>query len=246
MTLLNALEMRATEIWSTRSMRRACAAVVAGASLLAGCARGVHPAPPMACVAPDRATLDSIIRIESSDGSASGVVIGQNLVLTVAHALVDGKAPQALVGGRIYRTVVLAVDEANDLALLRTQTEGLKPVSIIPDALALNEQVWAVGFPQPQTSLPGAFPERWPRITTHGRFETLATDGTVFSTAPVDVGASGGGLMRCHQGEFSLAGVVSGFVVDRLGSGYVNTYDLSTAVPATYIRSFVQANGVAL
>lgn len=198
------------------------------------------------CFAPDPLTLESIIRIESGEASASGVVIGHDLVLTVAHAW-DGVQPiVAQIGGHTYPAQVLAVDRGGDLALLSTRTLGLHPLDIISDNLSQDEHVWAIGFPQLDELEVTGLPNPWPRITTQGRFEMVAVDGTVFTSARVEAGASGGGLMRCEHGEFALAGVVSGFVVNSQESRFFRTDHVSAAVPANYIRSFVKATGFAL
>lgn len=198
------------------------------------------------CFAPDALTLESIIRIESGEASASGVVIGQDLVLTVAHAW-DGVQPiVAQIGGRAHPAQVLAVDRSGDLALLSTRTLGLHPLDIISDNLSQDEHVWAIGFPQLDERELTGLPNPWPRITTQGRFEMVAVDGTVFTSARVEAGASGGGLMRCEHGEFSLAGVVSGFVVNSQESRFFRNDHISAAVPANHIRSFVEATGFAL
>lgn len=202
------------------------------AILLGGCtnvsASDVPVPSPIRCELPDSETRASIVHIKSSRGStASGVVIGKNRVLTVAHAVDRDNKFSAEIEGQRVDAQVLATDEANDLALLAVPTGNLKiiPLSNIP--LKVEEPVWALGFPLAKSQ----------RLSL-GLYQSVF-NGRLYTSTHVNSGVSGGGLLRCEDGQFALAGVVHGFVAQVRNEEYINIGD-STSVPAAVIQTFLR------
>lgn len=182
---------------------------------------------PIRCELPDTQTRASIVHIKSSRGStASGVVIGQDRVLTVAHAVDLNSKFSAEIEGKRVDAQVLATDETNDLALLAVPTGNLKiiPLSSIP--LEVEEPVWALGFPLAKSQ----------RLSL-GLYQSVY-NGRLYTSTHVNSGVSGGGLLRCEGGQFALAGVVHGFVAQVRNEEYINIGD-STSVPAAVIQTFL-------
>ncbi|MDX2486687.1 MAG: serine protease [Gammaproteobacteria bacterium] len=180
------------------------------------------------CTLPGSETMTSIVRIATSNGgNASGVVIGKDRVLTVAHAVDEGAEMMIRYSGDTHQAEVLALNIKNDLALLAADTGSLEPIMLTDGKLKRLEQVWAVGFPL-------ALEQK----LTIGLFQTI-NNGRLYTTTHVNTGNSGGGLLRCKDGAFELAGIVHGYVAYLDGGSYINIGD-STSVPATQIESFLQ------
>lgn len=191
--------------------------------LLAGCALTTS----QQCQLPDANVRSSVVRIAAPDGStASGVIIAKNRVLTVAHAVEDASSAMVEVDGQFQVATVLGTDTDNDLALLSVTTNDLVPMPVSSTMLRESEAVWAIGYPlalEQKMSL--------------GLYQNMF-NGRLYTSAHINSGSSGGGLLRCQAGNFELAGVVHGYVAQRAGSNYVNIGD-STSVPARKIQNFI-------
>ncbi|MGI9286329.1 MAG: trypsin-like peptidase domain-containing protein [Pseudomonadales bacterium] len=191
--------------------------------LLAGCAVTTT----QQCQLPDEKVRSSVVRITALDGStASGVIIAKNRVLTVAHAVEDATSAMVEVDGKFQVATVLGTDTENDLALLSVATSELAPMPVSRTLLRESEAVWAIGYPlalEQKMSL--------------GLYQNMF-NGRLYTSAHINSGSSGGGLLRCQAGNFELAGVVHGYVAQRAGTNYVNIGD-STSVPARKIKDFV-------
>lgn len=179
------------------------------------------------CELPDPATRESIVHIKASRGStASGVVIAQDRVLTVAHAVDPGSKLAVNIQGVFLEAELIAVDEANDLALLSVPTHSLKVIPISNEPLRVEEPVWALGYPLAKKL----------RLSL-GLYQSIY-NGRLYTSTHVNSGVSGGGLLRCDAGQFALAGVVHGFVAQVKNQQYINIGD-STSVPAAAIQRFL-------
>lgn len=141
-------------------------------------------------------------------GQGSGVIVGEDLVLTCAHITADRKRLGVEVFGQPEREAqVLSADEKNDLSLLRVPGLGGKEISF-GDPPILGQPVLCVGNPA-SDKLAGTVtfgivsaPQR--------EMGSLLTEGetvTVFQTdAAINGGCSGGGIFDL-QGR--LLGIVS-------------------------------------
>ncbi len=188
-----------------------------------------HAQEPVAarCELPDPATRESIVHIKASRGStASGVVIAQDRVLTVAHA-VDPNSKLAInIQGAFVEAELIAIDETTDLALLAVPTGSLKIIPLSAEPLRVEEPVWALGYPLAKKL----------RLSL-GLYQSIY-NGRLYTSTHVNSGVSGGGLLRCDAGQFVLAGVVHGFVAQVKNQQYINIGD-STSVPAATIQRFL-------
>lgn len=185
---------------------------------------------PLRCDLPDDATLKSIVQITDNNGGfSSGVVVARNQVLTVAHAVTGENKIFATVAERLVPATVTAVYEDKDLALLSLDTFDLPAMDIAEADLHDQEKVWAIGFPlgkSQRTSL-GIFQEQ--------------KNGKLFSSAHINQGTSGGGLLRCKSGsdnQYELAGIMRAYIADVSSEQPINTGD-SVAVAADQLHKFL-------
>ena len=183
------------------------------------------------CSWPSKQTLNSIVPIESGVNShASGVVVSKNLVLTAAHVLEDYADTYIEVDGELHTATVLLVDEAADMAMLSVKTNDLYPIPLSKNELNQKQEVWAVGYPLAQD-----------RHTSTGNFNFRRAEA-LHTSAGIDSGASGGGLLSCEQGQFVLAGMLRGYGAYRTSEGLVRLEDYSVSVAASDIKIVMQAS----
>ncbi len=185
------------------------------------------------CTAPDDRTLQSIVRIAGDDGSnGSGIVIAKNRVLTAAHVLGQTETPYVGYGGNFKEGRLLLIDEENDLALLEAPTHELPPLPLGDAEMAINDAVWAVGYPR-ATAL----------TITPGVLEN--DDGkTLHTSAEIDSGDSGGGLIGCRQNKYFLAGMLRGYGAIKRGNEYIKIANYSASVAARNIAEFIQISNM--
>ncbi len=180
------------------------------------------------CTTPGHDVLRSIVRIAGDDGSnGSGVVIGKDRVLTAAHVLDEAKTAYIGYDGSYKEAQLLLVDEENDLALLEAPTRDLPVLPIGTQEMAVEAKVWAIGYPRA-----GAL------TMTPGILEN--DDGaTLHTTAEIDSGDSGGGLIACEEGRHVLAGMLRGYGAIKRGEEYVKIANYSASVAARNISEFI-------
>jgi len=181
------------------------------------------------CSWPDSASLQAVLPVAAEDGSyASGVVVAQNRVLTAAHVIAPDT--RVFVGiADVYRVArVLLIDPETDLAVLSVDTGSIRPLRIASQDPRISEQVWAVGFPRAQA-----------KTTSVGVFQKKMR-GALHTSAPIDSGQSGGGLLSCEGGAYSLAGMLRGYGAYLEGGRYVKLENHSVSVAAATIQNFVQ------
>ncbi|MGI9303941.1 MAG: trypsin-like peptidase domain-containing protein [Gammaproteobacteria bacterium] len=180
------------------------------------------------CHEPDARMLASIVRVAGDDGSqASGVVVATNLVLTAAHALEDAKSVYVGVDDLYVEAHVILIDPARDLAIMVAPTADLMPIKLAQRELILTEPVWAVGYPLAQDL-----------HTSAGTVQRML-DGDLHTSADINSGHSGGGLLSCDHGNHVLAGMLRGFGAYRSGDNYVRLPNYSVSVAAREIKEFV-------
>lgn len=182
------------------------------------------------CSGPDDRALSAVLPIATDKGShASGVVFAQNQVLTAAHAVQGASRFFVRTGADFRRANLISVDHDSDLAVLAIDTGDIQPLPLSRGALALSEPVWAVGFPRASGL-----------TTSSGVFQRL-DGGAVHTSASIDSGQSGGGLLRCHRGRYAIAGMLRGYGAYRSGDGFVKLRNHSVSVAAGTIRRFLQS-----
>lgn len=183
------------------------------------------------CGWPESDALETVVRVTSDDGShASGVVIDRNMVLTAAHAVDEAFQSYIVVDEEIRSADIALIDRSRDLAILRAETGAIQPIKLGDEDLSASAKVWAVGFPRAES-----------KTTSSGSFKVKAeTDGALHTTAPIDSGQSGGGLITCEAGRHVLAGMLRGFAAYVSGDSYIKIKNHSVSVASAEIRNFMQ------
>lgn len=191
--------------------------------------------PHLHCKKPGYDTLDAIVRvanISTGGGDGSGVVIAPNIVLTAAHVLEDSTVGLVYIGSQYKEATIIGRDTYSDLALLMVGTENLEPIQISDRGLVSNESVWAVGFPLALD-----------QATTTGEFFRYRNGG-LLTSAGIDAGSSGGGLLHCEHGQFKLAGMIRSYLARMQQGEAVAIPHRSISVPADAIEAFMSLHGV--
>jgi S1-C subfamily serine protease len=197
---------------------------------------------PTSGAAPAKAKSGSPRRTNVLSATGSGAVVGSgDIVLTNAHVVshcsrVSVRSPD----GKEADAKKQAVDQRNDLALLRTPGVVGTPLSLrLQPAVRTGEDVIVLGYP-----LHGVLADQL-NVTT-GTISALAglgNDARLYQiTAPVQPGNSGGPLL-------DASGALLGLVVSKLDAGKV--YQLTGDVPQNInfaikgpiLATFLEANG---
>jgi len=184
--------------------------------------------PERACAGPDGRSLGAIIPVATDAGShASGVIVAPGRVLTAAH-VIQGAQRVFVRREADYRlATVLRVDPITDLAVLAADTGAIQPLMFTGSAPDDDEPVWAVGFPRAQDL----------SLST-GVFQQMR-DGALHTSAGIDSGQSGGGLLACRHGRYRLAGMLRGYGAYLEQGRYVKLPNHSVSVAASTIRQFL-------
>jgi TPR repeat protein len=142
-------------------------------------------------------------------GNGSGVVVSaQGHVLTAAHVVTGAQALAVMTADGEKAARVLRIDQANDLAVLKIDGAGLRPLQIGPSRrIRLGQAVSTIGFPN--IGIQGFSPK-----VTKGEISSMngASDDprSWQISVPVQPGNSGGPLLDEN-------GHLIGVVVSKLG-----------------------------
>lgn len=183
------------------------------------------------CTQPDENTLSAILPVATDHGSfASGVVFDINRVLTAAHAVQGGERFFVRVGGAFQLAELLMVDHVTDLAVLAVDTRSINPLNIAGFDPAESQTVWAAGYPRAQDMM-----------TSSGVLQDTR-EGALHSSATIDSGQSGGGLLSCHDGVWQMLGMLRGYGAYLQGDHYVKLPNHSVSVAAATINEFLDSS----
>ena len=187
------------------------------------------------CQWPNNQTLASIVPIQSGQNNhASGVIISNNIVITAAHVLEDLSNVVAFVNEKYFDANILYIDTETDIALLSVWTDNLPPIPLSKSELNERQEVWAVGFPRAQA-----------QHTSTGYFNFKQAEA-IHTSAGIDLGESGGGLLSCENGEFVLAGMLRGYGAYVTDGELVRLDDYSISVAASNIQLAIDSNKIDL
>jgi S1-C subfamily serine protease len=154
----------------------------------------------------------SVVGIGNRWRGGSGVVIGENRILTNAHNLHGDEVTISFADGRTADATVVGVDADGDLAVLDAPTEGAPPLALGADAPGIGTPVVALGNPNGNgTRVTFGFVSGTGRSFRGPRGRRVA--GAVEHTAPLMPGSSGGPVV-------ALDGTLLGINTNRLGNGF--------------------------
>lgn len=154
----------------------------------------------------------SVVGIGNRWRGGSGVVIGENRVLTNAHNLHGDEISVTFADGRSAEASVVGVDADGDLAVLEAPTDGAPALELGADAPGIGTAVVALGNPNghgPRVTF--GFVSGTGRSFRGPRGRRVA--GAVEHTAPLMPGSSGGPVV-------GLDGTLIGINTNRLGNGF--------------------------
>jgi serine protease Do len=154
----------------------------------------------------------SVVGIGNRWRGGSGVVIGENRVLTNAHNLHGDEVTITFADGRSADARAIGVDADGDLAVLEAQTEGAAPLELAADTVGAGTPVVALGNPNghgPRVTF--GFVSGTGRSFRGPRGRRVA--GALEHTAPLMPGSSGGPVV-------DLDGRLLGINTSRLGNGF--------------------------
>ena len=154
----------------------------------------------------------SVVGIGNRWRGGSGVVIGENRILTNAHNLHGDEVTVTFTDGRSADATVVGVDADGDLAVLEAPTQGATALELGADAPGVGTPVVALGNPNghgPRVTF--GFVSGTGRSFRGPRGRRVA--GAVEHTAPLMPGSSGGPVV-------GLDGQLLGINTNRLGNGF--------------------------
>jgi serine protease Do len=155
----------------------------------------------------------SVVGLGNRWRGGSGVVIGEDRVLTNAHNLHGDEISVTFADGRTVEATVAGVDADGDLAVLAVPTQGARALELGTDADAgIGTPVVALGNPNghgPRVTL--GFVSGVGRSFRGPRGRRVA--GAIEHTAPLMPGSSGGPVV-------DLQGRLLGINTNRLGNGF--------------------------
>jgi serine protease Do len=155
----------------------------------------------------------SVVGIGNRWRGGSGVIIGENRILTNAHNLHGDEVTITFADGRSADSTIIGVDADGDLAVLEAPTEGAVALEFAAgDAPSVGGPVVALGNPNghgPRVTF--GFVSGTGRSFRGPRGRRVA--GAVEHTAPLMPGSSGGPVV-------DLDGRLLGINTNRLGNGF--------------------------
>ncbi|HUH16744.1 MAG TPA: S1C family serine protease [Methylomirabilota bacterium] len=154
----------------------------------------------------------SVVGIGHRWRGGSGVVIGENRILTNAHNLRGEAVTVSFADGRTVEATPLGVDADGDLAVLESSTEGAHVLELGADAPGVGTPVVALGNPGGRGARATlGFVSGVDRSFRGPRGRRVA--GALEHTAPLMPGSSGGPVV-------DLEGRLRGINTSRIGHGF--------------------------
>jgi S1-C subfamily serine protease len=178
-----------------------------------------------------RVALDVLFGLTPIQGVGSGFVVNERgFIVTNSHVIRDAqKVTVILPDGESIEGDVIASDPRRDLALLRVDVEGLKPIKLgDSDNIRVGEIVFAIGSP---LGLPGSSVTMG-IISAINRTivgEDIVLEDLIQTDAAINPGNSGGPLINV-EGE--AIGIATAIIPYAQGIGF--------AIPINTVKRFLE------
>lgn len=182
-------------------------------------------------------TNGNIVAEGPATAMASGIVIGENLILTNAHVVNNVKTIKAIsvkddVPDKTYDAETIAIHPSFDLAVMKTkQSINIDPINInYMNDINKGDHIITISNPKGFLNLASegiirGFGPRYPLTHLNNFLYKIETDKYIIFDAPASRGSSGGALIN-SKGE--LIGVISNVYLANEGEEI--TLDLSEIV----------------
>lgn len=172
-----------------------------------------------------RTVRQSVVRISTDATVGTGIVVGENQILTNAHVVEDNDTVRVESEDGAVQGTVVGTDNVIDLALIRAATRALPAVRYAdPSSLRPGQRLLAIGY---ALDLPGE------PSTTGGIFSALREiDGVryVQTDTPINPGNSGGPL-------FTQCGEVVGLNTFAYASAELGVEGLGFAIESSVLEA---------
>ncbi len=179
------------------------------------------------------ATTNIFGQVTEAASSGSGFILSENgYIVTNYHVIEDAtKLTVILFDGTEYNATVIGADAANDMAVLKIETLGLRPVTLgSSDDLIVGDQVVAIGNPL------GELTSTLTVGYVSAKDRDIATDGTLINMlqtdAAINAGNSGGPLFNM-KGE--VVGITTAKYSGTTSSG-ASIEGIGFAIPLDDVR----------
>ncbi len=186
------------------------------------------------CRGPDSQIKSGIVKVKGDSAAGSGVVIAPGLVLTAAHVIEGMDDIDVVVQREAHDAKVISSDRRIDLALLSVDTRNIKPLPLRHRPLSKQSTVWALGY---------AFGKHLQ--SGRGKYRTEA-NRLIYTSAPVNFGQSGGGLLSCENGHLVLTGIIRAFGAEKKNGKLVRRDDISVATRPDDTRQFISSASLSI
>jgi S1-C subfamily serine protease len=178
-----------------------------------------------------RVALDVLFGLTPIQGVGSGFVVNERgFIVTNSHVIRDAqKVTVILPDGESIEGDVIASDPRRDLALLRVDVEGLKPIKLgDSDNIRVGEIVFAIGSP---LGLPGSSVTMGIISAVNRTIvgEDIVLEDLIQTDAAINPGNSGGPLVNV-EGE--AIGIATAIIPYAQGIGF--------AIPINTVKRFLE------
>lgn len=180
-------------------------------------------------------TRASVVRVQTSSCEqstvlGSGFVVGDNLVMTAAHVVDDGRTAAILVDGRIVKATLVGLDHSSDTALLRTDRGlGVPSLQLVADGPSQGSELAVLGFPLRMTevAISEGIVSALHQTADYGYFKV---DDTFITNAETNRGNSGGPVMDRRARVIGL--VSGGRAWDGSGAAAIPVQGMNFIIPS--------------
>ncbi len=135
----------------------------------------------------DTDVIDGVVTIETEDGIGAGFTVTDEQIITAAHVVTGARNIEVVLQSdkdNPRPASLIYIDEEKDVAILRSDTVGIRQFKLSSELPEVGAEVFAIGSPI------GA------PVLSKGLFEGRAYGTTLTASVPIAPGNSGGPLLN--------------------------------------------------